>query len=101
MLRLKVHFKSRKKAMLIGQLAKTAGVPASAIRYWESAGILPTPRRVHGRRLYGPESVHRLALVRLAQDCGFRVEEIRELLHGFYAETKPPRRWQVMAARKL
>jgi DNA-binding transcriptional MerR regulator len=75
-------------------------MPASAIRYWERIGVLPAPMRISGQRRYAPEAVSRLAVLRLAQACGFRLEEIRRLLHGFEAGVKPSCRWRELAQCK-
>lgn len=58
-------------------------MPASTIRYWEQIGILPRPARVSGQRRYAEHSLNRIALLRLAQVCGFRLDEMRQLLYGF------------------
>ena len=86
--------------MTIGQLARETDVPASTIRYWESAGVLPKPARAGGKRQYSPDTVHRVALLKLAQLCGFSLDEIRRLLHGFDAPATPSQRWRQLAARK-
>jgi len=86
--------------MTIGQLSETTGVPASTIRYYERIGLLPEPVRVSGKRRYSPDAVHRLAALRLAQACGFRLDEMRQLLHGFGASIPPPRRWRTLAGQK-
>jgi MerR family transcriptional regulator, redox-sensitive transcriptional activator SoxR len=86
--------------MTIGELALKTGVPASTIRYWERIQVLPTPARVSGQRRYPDDSIHRLAVLRLAQACGFRLEEMRHLLHGFLSGMRPPRRWQELAEKK-
>ena len=80
--------------MTIGELAAESGMPASTIRYWERIGVLPKPLRVSGQRRYAPDAVQRLAVLRLAQACGFHLDEMRHLLHGFGVGVKPPRRWQ-------
>jgi MerR family transcriptional regulator, redox-sensitive transcriptional activator SoxR len=38
--------------LMIGELARQAGVAASALRYYEKAGLLPSPARASNRRLY-------------------------------------------------
>jgi len=76
------------------------GVPASTIRYWERIKVLPLLARVSGQRRYRDDSIHRLAVLRLAQACGFRLDEMRHLLHGFLSGTRPPRRWQELAQKK-
>ena len=68
--------------LTIGQVAKRAGVRTSAIRYYESVGVLPEAERVSGQRRYGPEIVERLGLVGAAQQAGFNLDEIAELLRS-------------------
>lgn len=87
--------------LTIGEVARRAGITASAIRYYENAGLLPPPERLSGQRRYQPSVLGRLALIRGAQRAGFTIAEIRALLYGFTEDTAPPERWQVMAARKL
>jgi DNA-binding transcriptional MerR regulator len=55
---------------------------------------------MNGRRRYSPDAVHRLAVLRLAQACGFHLPEMRRLLHGFEAGVAPSSRWQELARRK-
>jgi MerR family redox-sensitive transcriptional activator SoxR len=86
--------------MTIGQLSVKTQVPASAIRYYERIGVLPRPSRVSGQRRYGPEAIDRLAVLRLAQACGFHLDEMRTLVSGFSAATKPSERWRTLAAKK-
>jgi MerR family redox-sensitive transcriptional activator SoxR len=87
--------------MMIGQLEAQTGVPASTIRYWERIGVLPKPLRVSGQRRYGPDAVHFLAVLRLAQACGFHLSEMRHLLHGFRSSVPASRRWQELAQKKM
>lgn len=84
----------------IGELGRRAGVAPSAIRYYESVGLLPRAPRRSGQRRYDAAALPRLALVRLAQEAGFSIAEIRTLLHGFSSSTPPSRRWQQLATRK-
>lgn len=86
--------------MMIGELEVKTGVPASTIRFWERIGVLPKPARVNGQRRYGAEAVHRLAMRRLAQACGFTLDEMRYLLNGFRPSVPPSRRWQQVAGKK-
>jgi MerR family transcriptional regulator, redox-sensitive transcriptional activator SoxR len=87
--------------MSIGQVARQVGIRASAIRYYEQAGLLPTPRRRSGQRRYGPAIVDRLALIEFAQQAGFTISEIRTLFEGFEEETPMSLRWQTLAREKL
>ena len=87
--------------LTIGAVARQAHVRTSALRYYESVGLLGPPRRVSGRRVYDADVLVVLRLVHLAKGAGFTVAEIRRLLHGFDRTTPASARWQAMAARKL
>lgn len=89
------------KGLAIGRIAREAGMRASAIRYYESEGLLPAPRRRSGRRVYDGSILNRLALIELASQCGFSIAQTRALLYGFSAKTRPSRRWEVLARTKL
>src|SRR5262249_44885166 len=86
--------------MTIGELAAKSGIPASTIRYWEKIGVLPKPVRISGQRHYGTDAVPQLAVLRLAQACGFRLDEMRRLLHGFDDGVGPPRPWKELGRQK-
>jgi MerR family transcriptional regulator, redox-sensitive transcriptional activator SoxR len=84
----------------IGELARRTGVQPSAIRYYESLGLLTAGRRGRWRR-YTAEAVDHLGAIRMARDLGFSIDEIRTLLNGFSPETPPPERWRQLADEKL
>jgi MerR family redox-sensitive transcriptional activator SoxR len=85
----------------IGEVARRAGIKASAIRYYERIGLLPEAERVSGRRRYDDSAVNRLAVIGLAQQAGFTLAEIRTLLNGFSPDTPPSARWQELARKKI
>jgi MerR family redox-sensitive transcriptional activator SoxR len=85
----------------IGEVARRAGIRASAIRYYEQAGLLPAPRRTSGQRRYDPAILDRLALIQFAQQAGFTIGEIRTLFEGFEEETPMSVRWQTLAQDKI
>ncbi len=93
------------ESMSIGEVAQRAGVRPSALRYYESIGVLSAPERENGRRRYNGEVLRdvldRLAVVRVAQQAGFTISEIRVLLDGFSEGTPPSERWRVLAQEKL
>ena len=89
------------KDMAIGEIARQAGLQTSAIRYYESVGLLPPPRRVNGRRRYDASVLRRLALIQLARQAGFGIADLRVLLIGFPANTPPSARWQRLATEKI
>jgi MerR family copper efflux transcriptional regulator len=69
-------------AMRIGSIAEAAGVEVSTVRYYERRGLLAQPARTgSGYRQYEESAVERIRFVRHAQDLGFTLEEIEELLN--------------------
>ena len=72
-------------AMSISQLARSAGVGVETVRYYQRRALLPDPRPqktgTSGIRHYGPDEARRLRFIRTAQNAGFTLEEIAELLH--------------------
>jgi MerR family transcriptional regulator, redox-sensitive transcriptional activator SoxR len=87
--------------LVIGEVARRAGIRPSALRYYESIGLMPAPKRVNGRRRYDESTVQMLRVVQLAQQAGFTVAEIQTLLHGFAPDTPPAARWQPLAQQKI
>jgi MerR family mercuric resistance operon transcriptional regulator len=68
-------------AMTIGRLAKAAGVNVETIRYYQRRGLLTEPRKPPGgHRRYADEALHRIEFIRRAQQLGFTLEEIGQLL---------------------
>ena len=68
--------------LTIGEVARRAGVAPSAIRYYESIGLLPEPERESGQRRYEESVIGKLAFVGVAQSAGFSLEEIKELVEA-------------------
>ncbi len=63
-----------------GQLARATGCGAETIRYYESNGLLPPPRRAaNGYRIYDDEGRKRLGFVLQLRGLGFTIEETRRL----------------------
>ena len=67
--------------MTIGEVADLAGVPTATVRYYERRGLIDrAPRTGSGYRQYGPDTAERLRFIKRAQDLGFSLDEIQELL---------------------
>ncbi|MEW9899728.1 MerR family transcriptional regulator [Chitinivorax sp. PXF-14] len=67
--------------MKIGELAKRTGMAASAIRFYESKGLLKVAsRQANGYRDYPPDAVAVLTIIGDAQQAGFSLDEIKQLL---------------------
>jgi MerR family redox-sensitive transcriptional activator SoxR len=87
--------------LTIGQVARQIGVAASALRYYESAGLIPPPVRNSRQRRYDSAVLGRLRIIRLARDAGFSIRETRQFLSGFPNTSAPSARWRAMASKKL
>jgi len=69
--------------MLIGELAKAAGVNVQTVRYYERLGlVVPHDRSSTGYRRYGPQELVRLQRIKQAQRLGFKLAEIRDAFAG-------------------
>jgi len=67
--------------MTIGRLARAAGVNIETIRYYQRRGLLATPRKpVSGVRRYSSDILARLRFIKRAQELGFTLREIADLL---------------------
>ncbi len=71
--------------LTIGEVAHRAGLAPSAIRYYESLGLVKAPPRLHGERRYSEDVFASLAFIAIAQAAGFTLREIRTL--AAHAET--------------
>jgi len=87
--------------MMIGEVARLAGVAASTLRYYEEAGLIPSPSRAGRRRQYDHQVLGRIRIIALARDAGFSVRETRTFLNGFPNGTTPALRWREMSRRKI
>jgi MerR family transcriptional regulator, redox-sensitive transcriptional activator SoxR len=89
------------QVLTIGQVARAAGINASAIRYYEREGLLPQPPRTGGQRRYGDEAVRRLEVIDIAKRAGFSLDEIRQLLDTSDAGEPSHPQLRALAERKL
>jgi len=87
--------------MTIGEVAARAGLAASAIRFYEKAGLLEPPARVNGRRIYASDVLPQLIVIRFAKDNAFTLPEIKKLLRGFPETTPASVRWKKLAGKKI
>ncbi|HEY1057693.1 MAG TPA: MerR family transcriptional regulator [Limnobacter sp.] len=69
--------------MKIGELSKLSGLSAATIRFYESKGLITAvSRQSNGYREYPPEAASILSIISSAQQTGFTLDEIRQVLPG-------------------
>jgi MerR family redox-sensitive transcriptional activator SoxR len=73
----------------IGDVARRSGFAASAIRYYESQGLITAHRASGGQRMFERGVLRRLAFIRAASNVGLSLEEIRAELVGLPAGRTP------------
>lgn len=67
--------------LTIGQLAASCGVNLQTVRFYERQGLLPKPpRSTGGYRMFEPEMVRRIRFIKRAQELGFTLAQVKELL---------------------
>lgn len=90
------------KELTIGEVARQTGFSASALRYYESVGLIHPAGRVNKQRRYHTDVLNRLAIIETAQHAGFSIPAIGQLLAGF--ENNPARtggNWESLARQKI
>jgi len=75
--------------LTIGHLAERAGVATSAIRFYESRGLISSVRTTGNQRRYQQSTLRRIAFIRTAQRVGLSLDEIGEALATLPAGRTP------------
>jgi DNA-binding transcriptional MerR regulator len=87
--------------LTIGEVARRAGLRTSAIRYYESIGVLPEPVREGGQRRYTDDTVRRLRVIDVAKRAGFTLDQARVLLAAGESGSPAFERLRELAEHKL
>jgi Cu(I)-responsive transcriptional regulator len=88
--------------MWITQTAREAGVNTQTLRYYERRGLLPKPpRRGSGYREYPADAVRIVRFIKRAQELGFSLDEIEELVRLRGVRRGERHRVRVIAERKM
>ena len=84
----------------IGQVAQRAGVARSALRYYESLGLIASTRTAGDRRRYRRAVLRRIAVIRAAQRVGLSLQDIGDAFASVPIEAAPTRaQWARMSAQ--
>jgi len=67
-------------SLTIGQLSERSGVATSALRFYESRGLISAERTTGNQRRYPKHTLRRVAFIRTAQQVGLSLDEIGEAL---------------------
>jgi MerR family transcriptional regulator, redox-sensitive transcriptional activator SoxR len=86
--------------LTISDFAARSGVAPSALRYYEKEGLVRSTRTTGNQRRYQRSELRRVAFIRVAQQVGVSLDEIREAL-GTLPENRTPTRadWSRLSAR--
>ena len=79
-------------ALTIGQLARRTGLAVSAIRYYETQGLIRPARNAGGQRRFLRSDIRRLSFVKIAQQFGFTLPKISGLMASLPDERTPTKR---------
>lgn len=67
-------------ALTIARVAREAGVNIETVRFYEQRGLIDRPPKGEGYRVYSPDQIARIRFIKEAQQIGFSLAEIKELL---------------------
>src|SRR5262249_48247565 len=88
--------------MWISEAAEQAGVNVQTLRYYERRGLLPrTPRRTSGYREFPADAVRIVRFIKRAQELGFSLDEVEELLRLRGASARNRTRARAVAERPV
>src|SRR4051794_17716577 len=86
----------------IGEVAERSGVNLQTVRYYERERLLPeAPRLASGYRVFSGDTVRRVRFIKRAQELGFTLAEIRELLTLRVDESRSSAEVRSIAERKI
>ncbi|PSK66434.1 Redox-sensitive transcriptional activator SoxR [Micromonospora sp. MH33] len=86
------------EALTIGQLSTRSGVAPSALRHYERLGLIRAQRTGGNQRRYARTELRRVAFIRISQQVGVSLEEIREALDSLpSARTPTPDDWAALS----
>ncbi len=83
------------EGLTIGEVSSRTGVAASALRFYEAEGLISSSRTSGGQRRYARDTLRRVSFMRIAQQVGLSLEDIRRALGSLPSNRTPNRRdWQ-------
>jgi MerR family transcriptional regulator, redox-sensitive transcriptional activator SoxR len=87
------------EVLTIGSLSERTGVAPSALRFYEAEGLIYSTRSSGGQRRYARETLRRVSFIRVAQQVGLTLDEIRAALGSLPDNRTPTKQdWEHLAA---
>ena len=84
--------------MTIGELADRTGLSVSAVRFYETKGLVTPSRNAGGQRRFIRSDIRRLSLVMVAQEFGFSIAEIADQMSSLPTDRTPSKKdWTRMS----
>lgn len=88
--------------LTIGAVAERTGLAPSAIRFYEEKGLVRAARAASGHRQFDRATIRRLSFVLIAQQLGYRLEEIKDQLDTLPADAAPTAAdWERLSVHRL
>ena len=85
--------------LTIGEVSQRTGVATSALRFYEVEGLIHATRTSGGQRRYARDVIRRVSFMRIAQQVGLSLDEIRAALASLPEERTPTRRdWEHLSS---
>jgi MerR family transcriptional regulator, redox-sensitive transcriptional activator SoxR len=85
--------------LTIGAVSERTGVATSALRFYEAEGLIHATRSPGGQRRYPRDTLRRVSFIRVAQQVGLTLDEIRTALHALPERRTPTEKdWQRLSA---
>ena len=86
--------------LTISEIAKRCGVAASALRFYETKGLIQSTRTPGNQRRYHSSVVRRVSVIQVAQNLGLTLEEISQAFRSLPNERTPTKRdWEKLSRR--
>ncbi|ASJ74783.1 redox-sensitive transcriptional activator SoxR [Granulosicoccus antarcticus] len=90
--------KKKTDALTIGELAERSGLSVTAIRFYESKDLISSNRSPGGQRRFPRSSLRRLSFVKISQNLGFSLGDIREAMATLPDSRTPSKRdWEILS----
>lgn len=85
--------------LTIGALSERTGVAPSALRFYEAEGLIHATRSPGGQRRYTRDTLRRVSFIRVAQQVGLRLDEIRSAMASLPENRTPNKNdWERLSA---